>query len=263
VILGCGPDSARAYPYTVVADGTRAFVKIDAPDHPLSLGFGPDGSLDAGSGPYQVHGRIVIGQNDDGDFTFAPLEQTCNLGVLTPSKQIPSGGGTAATMLASSGTGATAGARPDNMGGSLSTPDAPLGNATLSIVSGFRAQPGAPNPLAGRPYVLLRDSYADALAKGGVSVPAGMSPYKYVATECASRTPECQKMMNAVKVNAASAVRADANGAGTFPGVAPGSYYLMISARYNNQSLMWGQAVQLKAGSNSLTLDPSNAIPIN
>jgi hypothetical protein len=263
VILGCGPDSARAYPYTVVADGTMAFVKIDAPDHPLSLGFGPEGALDAGSGPYQVHGRIVIGQNDDGDFTFAPLEQTCNLGVLTPSKQIPSGGGTAATMLASSGTGATAGARPDNMGGSLSTPDAPLGNATLSIVSGFRAQPGAPNPLAGRPYVLLRDSYADALAKGGVSVPAGMSPYKYVATECASRTPECQKMMNAVKVNAASAVRADANGAGTFPGVAPGSYYLMISARYNNQSLMWGQAVQLKAGSNSLTLDPSNAIPIN
>jgi hypothetical protein len=27
--------------------------------------------------------------------------------------------------------------------------------------------------------------------------------------------------------------------------------------------IVWGQAVQLKAGSNPLTLDPSNAIPIN
>jgi hypothetical protein len=246
VILGCGPDSARAYPYTVVADGTKAFIKIDAPDHPLTLGFRPDGSLDAGSGPYQVHGRMFIGQNDNDDFTFAPMEQTCDLAVLTSSKQIPSGGGAAAAQVA-------------NAAGGLSVPEAPLGNATLSIVSGF----GAPSPLAGRPYVLLRDSYANALAKGGVSVPPGMSPYKYAGTACGTRTPDCQKISEAVKANAISAVRADANGSGTFPGVPPGSYYLMISARYNNQSLVWGQAVQLKPGQNSLTLDPSNAVPIN
>lgn len=242
VILGCGPDSARAYPYTVV---TGTGIKIDAPDHPLTLTFAPNGSLNAGSGPYQVHGRIVIGTNDNGDFTFAPLEQTCNLGVLAPSKQIPLTGGSAATP---------------NSGGSLSTPDAPLGNATLSIVSGLA---GAPNPLAGRPFVLLRDSYASVLAHGGVSVPAGVSPYKYAGTACASKSPDCQKISEAVKASAASAVRADANGAGTFPGVPPGTYYLMISARYNNQSLMWGEAVQLKAGANSLTLDQTNAVPIN
>jgi hypothetical protein len=250
VILGCGPDAARAYPYTVVADGTRSGIKIDAPDHPLTLAFGSNGSLDAGSGPYQVHGRIVIGQNDNGDFTFAPLEQTCNLAVLAPSKTIPSGGGAAA-------------AGTTNAGGTLSTPAAPLGNATLSVVSGFPAQPGAPNPLAGRPYVLLRDSYANAIAKGGVSVPAGMSPYNYAGSACGNRTPDCQKINDAIKANAASAVRADANGAGTFPGVPPGTYYLMISTRFNNQSLVWGQAVQLKPGSNSVTLDQANAIPIN
>ena len=103
VILGCGPDAARAYPYTVIADGTKMGVKIDAADHPLTLGFQPDGSLDAGTGPYQVHGRIVVGQNDNGDYTFVPMEQTCNLAVLAPSKQIPSGGGSAA-MVASAGT---------------------------------------------------------------------------------------------------------------------------------------------------------------
>ena len=32
VILGCGPDSARAYPYTVVADGSKPVVRINAPD---------------------------------------------------------------------------------------------------------------------------------------------------------------------------------------------------------------------------------------
>jgi len=252
VILGCGPDAARAYPYTVIADGTRAAIKIDAPDHPLNLAFGPNGSLDPGSAsPYQVHGRVVVGQNDNGDFTFAPLEQTCSLAVLTPSKTIPSAGGAAATSAA------------ENGGGTLSTPDAPLGNATLSVASGFPAQPGAPNPLAGHPYVLLRDSYANALAKGGVSVPPGMSPYKYVASACANRTPDCQKINDAIKSNAASAVRADATGSGTFPGVPPGIYYLMISTRYNNQPLVWSQAVQLKAGSNSITLNQSNAQPMN
>jgi hypothetical protein len=260
-ILGCGPDAARAYPYMVTVDGTNGVIQIGAPDHPLRLTFKPDGSLDpGGTGAYQVHGRTVTGQNEDGDFTFAPMEQTCNLAVLSPSKTIPSTGGTAGMMTASAGTRGTA---PDNGGGTLSVPAAPLGNATLSIVSGSPAQPGTPNPLAGRPFVILRDSYADALAKGGVSVPPGTSPYKYVASLCASRTPACQKAMDAVKVNAASAARGDANGSGTLPGVPPGTYYLMISTRYNNQALIWEQAVQLKAGPNSLKLDQSNAKPLN
>ena len=124
------------------------------------------------------------------------------------------------------------------------------------------AQPGVANPLAGHPYVLLRDTYASALARAGITVPAGMSPYKYVGTACASRTPDCQKSIEAIKAAAASSVRADSNGNGTFPGVAPGSYHLMISTRYNNQALMWDQAVQLKAGPNSVTLDQRNATPI-
>jgi len=256
VVLGCGPDAARAYPYTVVASGSGATIKVDAPDHPLTMPLRPDGSIDAGSGPYQVHGRIVTGQNDDGDFTFAPMEETCNLALLTPSKDIPSTGGVAGTaaMMASA----------SSKGSGLSTPQAPLGNATLSIVSGIPPQPGVPNPLAGHPYVLLRDSYGDALAKGGVSVPQGVSPYKYVGQVCAAgKTPDCQAVLNAINVNAASAVRADANGSGTMPGVPPGTYYLMISMQSNNQTLVWGQAVQLKAGTNSLALNLRDATPIN
>jgi hypothetical protein len=254
VILGCGPDSARAYPYSVV-DAGKAAIKVNAPDHPLTLAFRPDGSLDAGTGPYQVHGRIVTGQNDNGDFTFVPMETTCNLAVLTPSKEIPSSGGmaAAATMTASAA----------GRGGGLSTPQAPLGNATLAIVSGIPAQAGTPNPLAGRPFILLRESYGDALAKGGVTVPAGVSPYKYAGQACGQKTPDCAKVSAAVQASAASAVRADANGSGTFPGVPPGTYYLMISAIVNQKPMVWGQAVQLKPGANSVTLDPATATPLN
>lgn len=243
-ILGCGPDAARAYPYTVIADGTKAVVNVAASDHPLTLTIRSAGSLDPGTGPYQVHGRIITGQDDNDDFTFAPMERTCNLAVLTPAKEIPSGGGTLA--VASAG---------------LSTPDKPLGNATLSVTSGFV---GTPNPLANRPYVLLRSSYADALAQGGVSVPAGMSPYKFVGLTCAPqpRTANCQNVLAAVDSSAASAIRADAGGQGTLPGVPPGTYYLMISAVVNGQPLMWGQAITLHAGANSITLSAANAQPV-
>jgi hypothetical protein len=252
VVLGCGPDSARAYPYTVVTDAGKATIQVNAPDHPLTLTFRPDGSLDPGTGTYQVHGRIVTGQNDNGDFTFAPMERTCTLAVLTPSKEIPSSSGVAG-MSAMTSTG----------GGGLSTPQAPLGNATLSIVSGLPAQPGTPNPLAERPFILLRESYGDALAKGGVTVPAGVSPYKYAGMACGQKTPDCAKVSAAVQASAASAVRADANGSGTFPGVPPGTYYLMISAIVNQKPLVWGQAVQLKSGANAVTLDPRTATPLN
>jgi hypothetical protein len=241
VILGCGPDAARAYPYAVIADGTKSVVNISAPDRPLTLTIRPNGSLDPGAGPYQVHGRVITGQDDNDNFTFAPMERTCNLALLTPAKEIPSGGGTLA--VASAG---------------LSLPDKPLGNATLAVTSGFA---GAPNPLANHPYVLLRSSYPDALAQGGVTVPAGMSPYVYVARTCAPqpRTADCQNLLTAIDSSAASAVRADASGKGTLPGVPPGTYYLMISAMVNGQALMWGQAITLHTGANSITLSAANA----
>jgi hypothetical protein len=37
----------------------------------------------------------------------------------------------------------------------------------------------------------------------------------------------------------------------------------MISAVYNKQPLIWDQAVQLKVGANSVTLDQRNAKPLN
>lgn len=257
-VLGCGPDAARAYPYSVAADGTKAVIQIAAPDHPLTLAFNPDGSLDpGGSRAYQVHGRTVTGQNDDGDFTFAPREQICNLAVLSASNTIPSDGGAAATMTASASAASPGAGAP-----ALSMPNAPLGNALLTIVSGFAAQPNGANQLGSYPYVLLRDRFGDAVAKGGVPVPAGMSAIMAYGTACANRTPDCQKFGAVWKADAISAARADATGKATLPGVPAGTYFLAISTRYNNQPIVWDMKVDLKAGMNSVTLDPRNAAPL-
>jgi hypothetical protein len=257
-ILGCGPDAARAYPYTVASDGTRPAIKIIAPDHPLTLTYKTDGSLEPSeTGAYHVHGRTIAGQNDDGDFTFAPMEVSCSLAALTASTTIPSSGGAALTTA--SATGGPGPLATSN----LSTPQAPTGTAVLTISSGFPAQPGVMNPLAGRPYLILRDDYDTALKKAGVAIPTGLTGPKAIASLCATRTPECQKAMSAVSSDVASASRADLTGKSTLPGVPPGTYHLMISAPFNKQNLYWGFSVELKAGPNSITLDQRNAKVLN
>jgi hypothetical protein len=96
VILGCGPDAARAYTYTVVAGPAGAVIKIDAPDHPLALTLRPDNTLDPGSNtPYQVHGRLLIGQAVGGNYSFIPNERICGLAVLSASASVPAQGGSA------------------------------------------------------------------------------------------------------------------------------------------------------------------------
>lgn len=253
-ILGCGPDAARAYPYTVIADGRQAVVKVDAPGHPLTLAIKPNNTLDPGSGPYPVEGRRITGQNDNDDFTFTPLNATCNLAVLSPG-DVPSGAVPTTASAAAVLAGPASAASSSNP--RLSTPGSPTGNAVLSVVSGFPV--GAQNPLAGHPYVLLRESFAAAINRAGVAVPPSTSAFKVLGNACGQRTPDCQKMMSTLNADAAASIRADASGKATFSGVPAGTYYLMISAVYNNQPLFWGQQVNLKAGANSITLAANNA----
>ncbi len=105
-VLGCGPDAARAYPYTVVAGRSGAVVRIDVQDHPLNLAIRPDNTLDPGSSaPYQVHGRLLIGDAVSGNYNFIPDEQTCALAMLAPSASIPANGGSADNVGVPAGRG--------------------------------------------------------------------------------------------------------------------------------------------------------------
>jgi hypothetical protein len=133
-IVGCGPDVARAYPYTVEAGASGATIKINAPDRPLVLAFRANGGLEPNAaGAYLVHGRITTGQDDDGNFTFAPMEQSCNLAVLAPSKTIPASGGSASV----------AGATTRVAGAAMATPGAPTGTAVLAACVGVAGAGGS------------------------------------------------------------------------------------------------------------------------
>ena len=237
-ILGCGPDVARAYPYVVQADGTQVAVKVAAPNHPLTLAVKPNNMLDPGAGTFMVEGRRITGKNSNDDFTFAPLNATCNLAILSPG-QVP----TAAVATAAS--------------------TAPGGDAVLTILTGLPAPANTPNALANLPLVLLRQDVATVIRKSGVTIPPGMSPETTMGTACANHTPDCQKIRDALKAERAAVALSDGTGKGTFPGVPPGTYYLMIATRFNNQTLRWGFKVDLKSGPNSVTLDQSNGVPVN
>jgi hypothetical protein len=263
-VLGCGPDAARAYPYTVAADGTRAVIRIAAPDHPLALAYRPDGSLDpGGTGQYQVHGRRITGQNDDGDFTFAPMEQMCSLAVLTASDKIPASSG--ASMSAAAGPAANGGGAAPATAGAAVNPSGAAATAVLTIASEFSVPAGVQNPVAGKMFVLLRDSFDNVLANGGFATPAGTSPYVAMIRACTNRTPDCQKASDAVNGAAAIGGRLDATGTAKFAAVAPGTYWIMgagvlgAANPADRKMLFWNMRVALRPGANSVVLDPSNA----
>jgi hypothetical protein len=260
-LVRCG-DISVAHEYSFQQRDNDFVVVLKDPARALVFSYRADGTLvgQVGSGPVRVNGRKTVGKQANGDPVYAPRSTSCMMGVVSPVK---AGSSTAASRAAANASAVAAAPATSGSGAAIATPTAPTGSATLSILSGFAPEAGAANPLAGRPYMLLRKRYGDVVAKAGIAVPAGMSPYKYMATACASGTPECQKILEAVKAEVASSVHADANGNGIFPGVAPGNYYLMISARYKNNGIVWEQPVQLKPGANSLKLDLSNATPLN
>ncbi len=252
VILGCGPDVARAYPYTVVADGKQTAIQVAAPDHPLTLAWKGNNVLDPGTGPYVVAGRTITGQASNGDYTFAPRNATCNLAALTPGP-IPS-------MLPSQPAAPAGPMSPDPFAAlsNVAIPSAASGSAILSILSGL---PAVPNPLGGRRYVLLRDDVNNIIAKSGAAMAPAVSPVTTMGNDCAKSTPDCQKILNAVKAASVSAVVANAPGMAVLSGVPPGTYYLVVSAPYNGQMLHWDLKVALQAGRNAVTLTTQNAAP--
>jgi hypothetical protein len=257
VIVGCG-EPARAYPYQVVANGSQSAIKVEDPTHPLLLNLKSDGTLDPGAGTYLVHGRRIIGQTDDGDFKFSPLEATCSLGVLTPGAA-PGSAPVPSTVTASSAPGGSSATVNSATTGATV---AATGDAVLSVASGFPLQPGVANPFAGHTFVLLRENFDSILTKSGFPIPAGVQPFKAMILGCSQHSPDCPKAVAAINAQTVAGSKLDALGKATLPGVPPGSYYLMGSAAPGGQPFLWNVKIDLKAGANSITLDQRNATPL-
>ena len=241
-ILGCGA-VIKAYPYTIQAAGGQATVRVDAP-HPLVMGLRPDNSLDPGSGQYEVQGQRIAGRNGDGDYVFAPVNQTCTLAVLKPGA-IPTASANMMASANSSGTG-------------MPTNRTATGDAVLSM-NAFPPQSGAANPLAGRPLFLLKDSFDNVVVKSGIRPPAGKTPMQGWDLACQQKSPQCVQAFTDLQPYTAAVVRIDPSGKATFLGVPAGSYYVFGITHNNRLALSWDVRVDLKSGTNSLVLDQKNA----
>ena len=290
-IVACG-EIAAEYPYAVDLSGSQPVLRLSsAGKPPINLTFGPDRTL-VGSGQLQITGRFVSGADRDGNIAYGARSISCPLAILTPvSEKSPdsefqpasilssalasgtaSAGGTTAARGSSANGATTNGAAANGVSPSpakvntttpaFAKPSAPTGNAILSVTSGFPAQAGITNPLAGRPYLLLRDNVATVLAKSGVPLPAGIPAQEAIMTACEKQKPECQKYLAAIGADAATGLRSDANGKATLPGVPPGTYYLTASTKIGSLNLYWNVKLDLKAGANSLVVDQHNAAPV-
>lgn len=249
-VVGCG-EPAHAFPYVVTPNGSQAIVRIQDPQHPLVLAMKAGGQLDPGEGTYEVHGRTLTGRNSSGNYTFSPINATCKLGAMAVGRLPSSSMVAAVTAPAAPATAVT------------TVPNAPPGSAVLTVSSGFPTQPGSPNQLAGRRYNLLRESFAAALAKGGVKVPQGTSPYMMIGLACGpTRTPDCEKIGAAVNAVGVSTASGDTSGNATFGGVPPGTYYVYLMTSYNNHVVVWDIPVTLKAGPNSAALGQTNMVTV-
>jgi hypothetical protein len=263
-VIGCG-EAAKALPYSVQISQGGPVVALKEDSATYSFSIQADGSL-VGPGTVMVHGRSISGQNDNG-MTFAPLDASCDFGTLVagsaPSGAAPAGAAIASASAAPNPSGAAPGpAAPMNRTGEPA-------NAVLSVSSGFTMAAGVQNPIAGRAFVLLRDSFDNVLAKGGFATPPGASPYIAMLKSCANRSPDCLKASDAINGAGAAGTRLNATGKATFTAVAPGIYWIMGSGVLmapnpaDRKVLFWDLRVQLRPGANSVTLDQSNATPVH
>ncbi|MEW5977637.1 MAG: tetratricopeptide repeat protein [Acidobacteriota bacterium] len=89
--------------------------------------------------------------------------------------------------------------------------------------------------------------------------PPGTSALKVWLSACTSRQPLCQQGMMMGQAATAAGVVVDANGRAQFSGVPPGTYFVFGSTQYNNQPFLWDLRVDLKPGTNTVTLDQRNS----
>ena len=84
-----------------------------------------------------------------------------------------------------------------------------------------------------------------------------------MAAACANRAPGCQTAFAAINADTVAGIKVAPTGTATFPGVAPGTYYLSGSASPDGRLIHWNLKVDLKSGANALTLDRHNTMPVN
>ena len=117
-------------------------------------------------------------------------------------------------------------------------------------------------PLHGGHVFVLKHDVEVALTNGGLRATADGSAMKMWGVACANGTPACQQGGQALTADTAGLVVTDAAGRGQTQPLPAGRYYVFNPVHISNKPMMWNLPVDLKAGTNTLTLDQNNLTPV-
>jgi hypothetical protein len=247
VTLDCGQAHVRQ-PYTVENAPAESRVHVQNAGGPFTLTLLPNRTL-RGSGSTTVNGRLVTGMQGD-NVTFAPHSERCEIGSFVQPQTVPASPGSATAASAASATAPAASPTPSLI---------PPGSALLRVSTNF---PKGPNPLTGKAVFLYKDSLVNVLRKAGASVAPGATSGLAFRDAMKSCQPpaNCNAVSAAMEPFIAGRALIDIDGrALIIPPVPPGRYYVSASTQNGNAVLVWDIKVDLKAGDNSIVLDPNTA----
>jgi len=135
-------------------------------------------------------------------------------------------------------------------------PRAASGAVSLAITAGSREGQGRFVPSAAMPVLLLPRSMSQALESVGLHSPTPLAAW---VEACRTRAPSCGLGLQAM--NADPVARGMTDGAGRLAlSNLPSGHFYVRAAGGGTPRLLWDLPVDLKSGSNSVTLDDHNAV---
>ena len=155
------------------------------------------------------------------------------------------------------------------IGCTMARAGAPGQPGTAVAVNAAQVSSGAPGavlvvttPLHGGHVFILKHDVEVALTNGGLKATSNGSAMMMWEMACANRTPACQQGAQALAADTAGIAVTDAAGRGQSPPLPAGHYYVFNSVHIANQPMMWNLPLDLKAGTDALTLDQRNLTPV-
>jgi len=142
------------------------------------------------------------------------------------------------------------------------SPAAPVASAILNLSIGVIVSGKfSPAPAGIQVYVTTQDPDAN-LVKAGFTSNPGVAPIENLFAACkigqGGSQQRCNLGMTAMTTGELGVATSDASGHAQTGALKPGRYYLVGFTPYQGHALMWHMPVDLRPGSNAVTLTPQN-----
>jgi hypothetical protein len=149
-----------------------------------------------------------------------------------------------------------------SMGSQATGPGAlPGGGGVLSL--SILANPTGSINVANRKLWVLKAEPRRTLIAAGMPDNASGNALQNWIRACQTRAPACQQGGSALKPYMLGIATTDANGHAQSPPLPAGRYWVFGDGRIDNRPMLWSQAVDVRGGPASLTLDQHNATPVD